>query len=105
MKKNKIKVGIIGCGAIGREIAKACQKRLKDKIELVAVADVDQDRADAMQKMLGGQVSILNADSLIKKSGLIVEAASAAVSVTAMLNVVTVTQKMVTGGKIVVTGE
>lgn len=76
----KIKVGIIGCGAIGSEIAAACQKRLKAKIDLVAVCDADTKKAETLAAALGKGVEALTMDALIKKADLVIEAASAAIS-------------------------
>jgi aspartate dehydrogenase len=76
----KLKVGIIGCGAIGTEIAKACQGRLKDKIDLSGICDIDEKKASVLNKVLVKNVPILNLEDIIKNSGLIVEAASAAMS-------------------------
>lgn len=71
----KIKVGIIGCGTIGAEIAKACNGRLKDMLELVGVYDIDQDRA----KPVFAKVSKSQSE-LIGTADLIVESASSSVS-------------------------
>jgi len=76
----RIKVGIIGCGTIGSELAIACQSSLKDGVDLVGILDQDEKKAASLQKLLKGKVSILNMDNLIKKSDMIVESASAAVS-------------------------
>ena len=78
--KRKIKVGIIGCGTIGREVARACQARLNRRIDLIGICDSDAEKAKALQKVLKGKVQILDSVAIIKKSGLIVEAASAHVS-------------------------
>ncbi len=80
----KIKVGIIGCGTIGSDIAKACRSTLKDSFELVALCDIDADKADALAKSLGGGVSVVGMDELIKGSDIVVEAASAAISAEAL---------------------
>ncbi len=77
---SKLKVGIIGCGAIGTEIAKACQGRLKDKIGLAGICDIDESKTRALNKALAKNVPVLNLEDIIKNSGLIVEAASAAMS-------------------------
>lgn len=76
----KIKIGIIGCGTIGAEIAKACQNRLKARMELVAVCDTDQKKAELFNGSLKKKVRILKIDELLRKSDLVVEAASAHVS-------------------------
>ena len=76
----KIKVGIIGCGTIGSQIAHACQASLKDKIELVAICDADPDKVAMLQKALKSSPAILKLNELITKSDLVVEAASAKIS-------------------------
>ncbi|MDD5495623.1 MAG: aspartate dehydrogenase [Candidatus Omnitrophica bacterium] len=81
MQKLKlIKVGIIGCGTIGSQIAKACQDKLNDKFELVAICDIDEDKARNLKNLLDKKVSILRTEDLIKKVDLVVEAASAKAS-------------------------
>ena len=48
--KQKIKVGIIGCGAIGTEVAKVCVGILKDDIELVSIFDIDKNKMKKYMK-------------------------------------------------------
>ncbi|MBN1526037.1 MAG: aspartate dehydrogenase [Candidatus Omnitrophica bacterium] len=76
----KLSVGIIGCGTIGSEIAKACQDRLRERIELAAICDIDGQKALALQSALANKVPVMTLDSLIEKADLVVEAASAKVS-------------------------
>jgi len=76
----KIGVGIIGCGAIGSEIAAACRNRLKAKVDLIAVCDIDMKKAGSLAGRLGKGVEALTMDELIKKADLVIEAASAAIS-------------------------
>lgn len=73
----KLKVGIIGCGAIGSEIAKVCQLRIKNKVNLIGICDKNGESAKALKKTLKNKVPVLELDALIKKSRLVVEAASA----------------------------
>ncbi len=80
MKKSKLKVGIIGCGTIGSEIARACQGILKDKVDLFAICDIDKDKAAGLKKALKNNLKILELDALIRAADLIVEAASAKIS-------------------------
>lgn len=77
---DKLKVGIIGCGAIGTEIAKACQNRLKDKVILTGICDIDEKKAGLLNGILAEKVSVLNLKDLITKSSLVVEAASGSMS-------------------------
>ena len=61
-------------------MARACQGPLKDKIELTALCDSDEKKALALKKALEKGPVILKLDELIKKCGLVAEAASAKVS-------------------------
>ncbi|MDP3730706.1 MAG: aspartate dehydrogenase [Candidatus Omnitrophota bacterium] len=76
----KLRVGIIGCGTIGSEMARACQTRLKDSIDLAGICDLLEEKAELLQKSLKGNTPILGLDDLVKRSDLIVEAAGAKVS-------------------------
>ena len=71
-----IKVGTIGCGTIGWELARACQKRFGDEVTLEALADVDPAHARKLQKALNPKPKILSTDLLIKRCDLVIEAAS-----------------------------
>jgi len=76
----KLKVGIIGCGAIGTEIAKACRTKLKRSVELAAICDIDDKKSGALKKILKNKVPVTGMDELIRRSGLVIEAASAKIS-------------------------
>lgn len=76
----KLKVGIIGCGTIGSEIAISCQTILKDRIDLAGICDADETRAATLQKLLKNNAPVLKLEDLISKSDLLVEAASAKIS-------------------------
>jgi aspartate dehydrogenase len=73
-----IKVGIVGCGTIGRELALACQKRFKDEVTLEALADADNARARKLQNSLKPKPRIVSVDDLIRNCDLVIEAASQA---------------------------
>lgn len=75
-----IKVGIIGCGAIGTQLIKAIKKDFKGKLKLVAVCDKDIDKARAAVGSLKIKPKVLSIDSLIKISDLVIEAASASIA-------------------------
>lgn len=77
---NRVRIGIIGCGAMGSEIAKACVERMGGSLDLVAVCDIDSARAGSLSASLGGAIGVLGADELIRRVDLVVEAASASVS-------------------------
>ncbi len=70
-----IKVGIVGCGAIGKELAFACQKKFVNEVTLEAIADVDLSHARKLQNKLHPKPKILTTDALISHCDLIIEAA------------------------------
>lgn len=76
----KVKVGIVGCGTIGGEIAKACQDRMKSKVTLFAICDADKDKAVLLNRNLKKRALILPLDAIINKCDFLVEAASASIS-------------------------
>lgn len=73
---NRVKIGIVGCGAIGRDVAVFIDKNLKKAASLAGLADLDKKKAKALQKKLSTKANIYDADSLVKKSDLVIEAAS-----------------------------
>jgi len=80
MPNKKIKIGLIGCGAIGYEIAQAIDTNFKNCASLVAISDIDQTKTESLKKTLEKKPEILAIDKLIKKSDLVIEAASAKIS-------------------------
>jgi len=80
IKQDKIKAGIIGCGTIGGVIADAIVNRFSESIALLGVCDVDENKAQALLNRFKIKIENLKKDELIKKCGLIIEAASASVS-------------------------
>jgi aspartate dehydrogenase len=77
---SKLRVGIIGCGTIGSQMAHACQTRLKDYVGLVGLCDLIEEKVRILQKTLKEKTPILGIDELMKVSDLIVEAAGAKIS-------------------------
>jgi len=76
----KTRIGIVGCGTIGIQIAKAIETRLKDKAVLSAICDVDQLKIDNFLSKIKSRPDICSLIDLIKKSDFVVEAASAGIS-------------------------
>lgn len=74
----KIKIGIIGCGAIGSYLAKRIDKELNRETRLVAISDIRSSSVKDLLKTLHQKPAILDLNSLIKKSDLIIEATSVA---------------------------
>jgi len=71
-----IKVGIVGCGTIGKELAVACQKRFSDEVTMEALADEDPAHARKLQGKLKPKPKIVSVDELIRRCDLVIEAAS-----------------------------
>lgn len=69
-----MKVGIIGCGFIGTEIAKFIER--DNFFDLVGLNDIDKTKANELIKKLNNKPKFMNIDDLIIKSDLIVESAT-----------------------------
>lgn len=70
-----LKVGIVGCGVIGSELAQAIDKEIREA-QLVALTDIDEKKSKELVNLLKEKPEILSLDELIKRSDLIIEAAS-----------------------------
>ena len=68
------KVGIVGLGAIGKVICQALDEG-QVTMELVAVAEVDLQKASTFVRTLRRPPAILDLDELIERSDLVIEAA------------------------------
>lgn len=81
-KKKVLKVGIVGCGAIGTSLVKAITKDFKNKIILTALYDIDKSKSENLSLSVtkDKSLSVNSLSSLIKKVNLVVEAASAKAS-------------------------
>lgn len=71
-----LKIGVIGCGAIGTEICKAIDKKLINA-ELVAIYDRNKERCNILFGMLNKKPEIASPNELIAKADIVVECASA----------------------------
>lgn len=80
-KKRKLKIGIVGCGAIGSRIAKAVVQDFSDRAELSGLYDMNLERAYGLASDLAKKhIAALSVEDLIKKCSFVVEAASAKIS-------------------------
>jgi aspartate dehydrogenase len=70
-----MRVGIVGCGVIGTELAQAIDREIEDA-QLVTLTDIDEKKAKELADSLEEKPKILLLDELIKESDLIIEAAS-----------------------------
>jgi len=80
-RKKIIKIGIIGCGAIGSRLAKAITGEFKDSAKLSGLYDVNTEKAYRLSNSLNKKhIVSLSLEELIKNCKLVIEAASAKVS-------------------------
>lgn len=77
-KRGKLKVGLIGCGAIGKALAQALGRRpLSRRAQLVALHDQRPAKAISLSRRIRPHPEVLPMEGVVKKSRLILEAASA----------------------------
>lgn len=77
---NRLKIGIVGCGAIGTGVARAIDKDFTDRAKVIAVSDIRGDKAQALAEALDSKPQVATVDSLIAGSDLVLEAASTDIS-------------------------
>ena len=71
-----VRVGLVGCGTIGSRLALEVQRRHSRHARIAALHDVDQRRARALQQQLHPAPPIVSLPQLIRRSQLVIEAAS-----------------------------
>lgn len=78
-KISKLKIGIVGCGAIGSSLAKEVATNLRSCADLTAIYDIRPKKAQVLSRELvkNTKLCVSNLDTLIKKSDLVIEASSA----------------------------
>jgi len=77
--KKKVKVGIVGCGAIGTSLAKAIMKNFSRQTQLAALYDIDDNKALRLSVLVSKnkKSAVTSLKALISKSDLVIEAAHA----------------------------
>lgn len=76
--KRKVKVGVVGCGAIGSRIARSLSKELKDDCVLSALYDIDLKKAQRLsQEIHQKKVFKKSFADLLKSSQFVIEAVNA----------------------------
>ena len=76
--KKKIRIGIVGCGAIGSRIAKSVQKELKGFCTLSALFDINFQKSKQLVNQLKAKSIIKKSlKDLLKSSDFIIEAVNA----------------------------
>ena len=76
----KIRIGIVGCGAMGSEIAGATLGLFKEKLKLTALYDTDQKKMEHLSESLGEKIAVRSLDALFDKADLVIESAGKNVS-------------------------
>ncbi|MBI2104194.1 MAG: DUF108 domain-containing protein [Candidatus Omnitrophica bacterium] len=71
-----MRVGLVGCGTIGSRLAIALQREHAQAARLVALHDVNRRQALALQRRLHPAPPIVSLPVLLRKSQLVIEAAS-----------------------------
>jgi len=70
-----LKIGVVGCGAIGSSLANTIVSDFADKAELVSLYDIEIEKAYKLASKFGDQKLVaLNLDDLINKVDLVIEA-------------------------------
>jgi aspartate dehydrogenase len=75
-----VPVGLVGCGTIGSQLARAIQRDYRHVARLVALNDCNHQHAVVLQHRLTPRPPICSLSALIRKSQLVLEAASAEIS-------------------------
>ena len=75
----RLKIGIVGCGAIGSSLAKAISKDFSKTAKLVALFDSENEKARDLSIRVGRSYKLTSASlrELINKSELVIESSSA----------------------------
>ena len=78
-EKSKLKIGIVGCGAIGSSLAKEIATNFRSRAVLSALYDIRLEKAQSLSRRLtkNTKLSVASLGILIKKSDLVIEASAA----------------------------
>ncbi len=71
-----VRVGLIGCGTIGSSLARTIERTYRRTARLVALHDTNRTHAEALRRSLASHPPITSLSSLIRRSQLVIEAAS-----------------------------
>lgn len=78
--KKLLRVGIVGCGAIGSKIAEAVVNNFNKDAKLAAVCDINRKNVTKLQRRVKSKVKNVCLNELVKRSDLVIEAASKDIS-------------------------
>ena len=71
-----VRVGLVGCGTIGSQLALALHRDYRHAARVIALHDIDRTQAVALQRRLTPRPSIVSLSTLLRRSHLVIEAAS-----------------------------
>jgi aspartate dehydrogenase len=77
LSKKRKKVGIVGCGAIGQEIALFIDKKLKKHAFISVLCDKEKSKAEELSNKLSTKPEIKGISYLVKRADLVIECAHA----------------------------
>jgi len=77
MPEKKLRIGIVGCGAIGSSLAKTIVSDFSGKAQLVSLFDIDINKAYNLSGKFDKKLAALNLEGLINKVDLVIEATRA----------------------------
>lgn len=72
-----VRIGLVGCGAIGRELSGILQRRFPKSVRITSLNDQDPAAADRLARRLRSRPQIHSLPQLVRESDLVIEAASA----------------------------
>jgi len=75
-----VRVGLVGCGTIGSQLARAIDRHYRHAARVVALHDSVRTHATALQRRLAHRPILCSLPQLIRKSQLVIEAASVEVA-------------------------
>jgi len=73
---NRLKIGLVGCGAIGTELARSIETRFFKKASLEAMCEKNPDRAQELASCLKYIPQLTTLEELVDRVDLVIEAAS-----------------------------
>ena len=73
-------VGLVGCGTIGSQLARAIEDRYRQTARIVALHDTNRANALRTQCVLSNTPPVCSLPALIRRSQLVIEAASAGIA-------------------------
>lgn len=75
-----VQVGLVGCGTIGSELARAIQRTYRHAARITALHDIDRSHALRLARRLSPRPPIVSLAQLIRRSDLVLEAASSGIA-------------------------